>query len=379
MNAKLMPVGPGAVVVAVIGSAMLAATATSLGLVHVAMMLGLVLLAAAASFWERKGICATLAVGGATAPYTHSLHDVSDASMTRWSQHIDMVRRQTETAGSELTRDFAAIRGQLREMLDSVGTDSQGGVVAVLDNSQSDLKGMLDQLNKALEDQKPMLREVEGLVKVTDDLKQMATAVGDIARQTNLLAINAAIEAARAGESGRGFAVVAAEVRRLSAESGSLGKRIKDNVEAVNIAMAKTLATARQMSAQNETLTSTSEVTIKAVLERFGDVANGLSASTQHMTDVSEDVRKKVGEVVVQLQFQDRTSQILAAVCTDIERLIERMRGQEERLARGEALEPFDVQAWIAELEKTYTTMEQFDAEHPSAQAPVESTEMTFF
>jgi len=55
------------------------------------------------------------------------------------------------------------------------------------------------------------------------------------------------------------------------------------------------------------------------------------------------------------------------------------MRGQEERLARGEALEPFDVQAWIAELEKTYTTMEQFDAEHPSAQAPVESTEMTFF
>lgn len=374
-----LPAGSGPMLVALVGCILWAVQASGAGLSAAVAAALLLLLAGGLSYWERRGMLAVQRAAANTRLYTQSLHQVADASLARWSRHIDTVRQQTETAGSELTHDFAAIRAQLRAMLDAVGSADQGGVVNVLALSRSDLEGMIVRLNRALEDQKPMLREVEALVAVTNDLKQMATAVGEIARQTNLISLNAAIEAARAGESGRGFAVVATEVRRLSAESASLGKKIKDKVESVNTAMVSALATARQMSSHNESLTSSSDETIRTVLGRFGAVANGLADSSRHMTEVSQQVRDKVGSVVVQLQFQDRTGQILSAVCADIERLVVHLNQQDGCLLRGAAPEPFDVAAWVAQLERTYTTIEQFDTQRPSARSAVSASDMTFF
>jgi len=386
-NTSVSRLGLAPLLVAVVGGGLLIWCATSL--VGVALAIGLLGVAAGLSWWERQRVngvleavqaeCAAAQALPRLEPYVHSLHELADASLIRWSKHVAIVRSQTEAAGTELTSDFSAILAKLHEMIDARSADGSEGVVTVIEHSRDELLGMLDRLVHAFDAQKPMLREFESLAGVTEDLKRMASAVADIAKQTNLLALNAAIEAARAGEAGRGFAVVADEVRKLSNQSGMLGKEIQQKVDAVNSATTSALASAGQMSVQNEVLLKSSGETIQQVLERFGGVLRGVSDSSQQMAEGSQNVRERVEAVLVHLQFQDRTSQILNAVCQDIDRLLAQVREQERRIGSGEAAQPFDVAQWIAQLEQTYTTLEQFNTHPSDAQGKVSASEITFF
>lgn len=71
-----------------------------------------------------------------------------------------------------------------------------------------------------------LAERLKPLFAINNDIARQTSIVGDIARQINILSINAAVEAARAGSKGRGFAVVAKEVQNLASLSRGAADKI---------------------------------------------------------------------------------------------------------------------------------------------------------
>jgi len=225
-----------------------------------------------------------------------------------------------------------------------------------------------------------MLQKIEGLQAITAQLQTMAADVASIAWQTNLLALNAAIEAARAGEAGRGFAVVANEVRMLSNRSAEAGKHISQQVSQISSAINATCSAATATKQQEERSVQASEEMINSVLAGFRGVTDGLVASSELLKHESAGIQTEVSEALVQLQFQDRVSQILSHVQQNITRWPSILDENRQQFDAEEGVPPLDARALLAELESTYAMAEERTLHKKGAlPAPQQAEEITFF
>ncbi len=300
-----------------------------------------------------------------------------------WSRQIESSRSQMEQAITALSMRFGEISVRLDQTLKlsmNNGGTGDTSAAAVSARSQQQLDGVLQLLRDGMRTKADMLGKVQSLQGFVDELQGMVQAIAMVTQQTNLLAINATIEAAHAGSLGRGFATVAQEVRALSKQSGETGARIAEKIDMIGAAILQTCSAADQSTRREQEAIVASETAIQQVLEGFQSFAEGLTATTDRLREESQGIQAEVNEALVQLQFQDRVSQVMAHVVANIERLPSVMQDHRRACDEVGELLPLTAASLLKELEKTYAMADERELHRGAAAQPAPAgDDITFF
>lgn len=197
---------------------------------------------------------------------------------------------------------------------------------AELTNAKASLSTLSGEVELFVQNEEELLQELSSLKDDADKVKDILSVIGDIADQTNLLALNAAIEAARAGEHGRGFAVVADEVRKLAERTQKSLTEIDINVSTIVQSINDTTDKMAKNAKQIESLVEISN----DVESKINITSNAMDTSTKVANKSKDDslkISKNVKEILENIeQIESLSSQNNSSVLhieNDLKKLVE--------------------------------------------------------
>ncbi|GAL31472.1 N-acetylglucosamine regulated methyl-accepting chemotaxis protein [Vibrio variabilis] len=160
----------------------------------------------------------------------------------------------------------------------------------------SNIEGLATQLEGASAAVSELDSDVHNIARVLD-------VIGDIAEQTNLLALNAAIEAARAGEQGRGFAVVADEVRNLAGRTQQSTKEIQEMIGNLQSGSQNAIQSILLCAETSQATVSESQTASQALqevvlsLEAITERSQQIATAAAEQTEVSDDISQRINMI----------------------------------------------------------------------------------
>ncbi len=176
----------------------------------------------------------------------HQTVESSTSSVHEMGVNIRQVAHSTDSV-QQMAEETAASIAQMDRAIQEVGVHVRGASELTELVSQSAEDGSravgatiegIARIRDVTRDSKAAL---EGLAERIGEIGNIATVIGGISDETNLLSLNAAIIAAQAGEHGKAFAVVADQVKTLARRTTASTQEIERLIADVQARSAKTM------------------------------------------------------------------------------------------------------------------------------------------
>lgn len=249
---------------------------------------------------------------GITDSSDHVKHAVQFLADSSVQQAKDIVLGKNVAA--QLTDRISVMDVETKEMLEQVHSmelQSNKGRenIGNLSTAQESLRQVLQTISDGIYE---VLDKNQKIVSITDMLY-------GIAKQTNLLSLNASIEAARAGEAGKGFAYVAYEVRKLSEEchaaSENISTSIKDIVEA--------LSKLKEVMDHSQEAFDAQKLAVEEVVDSFERINGSVNAFVEVQNSFSQEFNSVNRDKEKLLDIMESISNVVSQASASAENVAE--------------------------------------------------------
>jgi methyl-accepting chemotaxis protein len=318
-------------------------------------------------------------------------HRLLEECSRQFSGQLDVARSElgqvngllSEAIGT-LTNSFSSMSEHTRHQRDvtvSTTSGADGGQsTRQFDNFVKDTSTVMQRVVDSIVSNSKLGMELvdltESIAARTQDVQSILSEIGSIAKQTNLLALNAAIEAARAGEAGRGFAVVADEVRDLSGRTSQFSQQINKVIQNMQVTVKQTEVAISRMASQDLTFAFDSKKSVEEMIATMEAQNRQRGAALGQLGSIADEVDVQVGRAVTALQFQDIVSQLLGHVGRRVDAIddVSRHLGElavtlQRNAASANAADAMQsLQAETRRVSERLKDMEQMTANNPVSQ-----------
>ena len=191
---------------------------------------------------------------------------------------------ESSTQLALVVSDTKNTSGQVQEFMEKTVDVSQKGKkdMGQISLAMTDIHDSIENLNQA----------IEKVGVASNEITEIVSVIGNIAEETNLLALNASIEAASAGEAGKGFSVVASEIGKLAQTSTSSVENIVALVNQITQLVNETVTRANQSMEHIQN----SSILIQTALNTFDSIFDNIHSTSGMITQMMNKI-EEVDEV----------------------------------------------------------------------------------